>query len=128
DKQGEVSFNTRTPTYFSYHPQNWFKELVEKLPNDTIILGELFVEDGFATDVRSVLSRNPSKEGVFECYSVYKFDGMDFRDRTFEEYESLCEQWELPFIKKYNGESSIGGGDLSKIPDGYEGFVFKTNQ
>lgn len=117
---GTLKVNTRHPSYHTSQ-QDWYKMLDEKLPPNSCVLGELFVEGGESTDVRSVLAEQPTKEGIFEVFCMPLWAGKDIRTAKIKEVEEFSNKVGLPFIPVHTGLSR------GPIPKGYEGYVLKTN-
>jgi hypothetical protein len=108
---GELFVFTRTPTRV-VSPQDWYKDLDQNLPEGMWVSGELFVEGGTSSDVRSVLADPPNKEGKFEVF-------YSPNCHSFQELTEKCKHLGLAVIEfqEFN----------AKVEPGYEGFVLKNS-
>lgn len=104
DGKGELFTYTRKPKRIWIN-DDWYTDLRRDLPNDFVLFGELFVPDGQATDVASVVAGNLKGE--------------------FEAFYSPCVQ-SLSELSNYAPVIPCTE-DISKIPIGYEGFVLKND-
>lgn len=113
-KDGMFYAHTRTPRQV-VSSQEWYQQIEANLPKNSLILGELFFPGGKSSDVRSVLANN--KVGKFECFAVQYWDGEPVK--TWEEVYSLL-SGKIELVETVF--------DITRIPPGYEGYVFKNSQ
>lgn len=121
--KGEIQCITRTPSIIT-SKQDWFVQLCDFVPKSTVLIGELFVEGGTSTDVRSVICKDPKFLGTFEYFSVPLLSGEDFRKADITEIPRFLEGLKQIDLYGYNTLDTLP----ENIPEGYEGYVLKMNQ
>jgi len=107
---------TLTPREQTPYPQEWFRNLQEAQPNDTILIGELFVPGGISQDVRSVLAKEPTKTGIFEAFYHSK-------SKSRESFVDNMKSFGIPYIASPE-ETNLS---LENLPPDYEGYVLKRD-
>lgn len=113
NKHGELELYTLTPRRQEPAPQEWNRILQECQPNDSWIVGELFVPGGISQDVRSVLAKHPTKEGKFEAFFYSKASCID-------EFHDNMDYLGIPTV------DLVDRPDMNALPPDVEGFVHKA--
>ena len=118
------------------------KEWATEIPNDTILIGEIYYPGKRSNDTTKIMGALPPKaiarqeqNGLIHYYihDIIRYDGKDYIGKPFEErYSSLCEEF---YIKRINpswieiANSLTGYGlyerILNWIDSGEEGAVVK---
>ena len=98
DENGHLIISTRTPTVvysndpakdvYSYSQINKFVEKLDRMPANSLVYGEGFVQGKTSHAVRSALAANPTEDLSFEVFCVEKWGNVDYIS-SFEYAEML---------------------------------------